>query len=114
MNAQNFQVKRGLPGVNSSSDFGVSANVVCENVPECRFLRCSLVCWNQSTGEMESSGTQLITDPGDFARFGTMLFQLLAPVQLVLAIFFAATLAASAVGQEKERGTLTLFLQLRY
>ena len=32
------------------------------------------------------SGTQLITDPGDFARFGTMLFQFLAPMQLVLAI----------------------------
>ena len=59
------------------------------------------------------SGTQLITDPGDFARFGTMLFQFLAPVQLVLAIFFAATLAASAVGQEKERGTLTLLLMTR-
>ena len=59
------------------------------------------------------SGTQLITDPGDFARFGTMLFQFLAPVQLVLAIFFAATLAASAVGQEKERGTLLLLLMTR-
>ncbi|MCL2005658.1 MAG: ABC transporter permease [Planctomycetaceae bacterium] len=56
------------------------------------------------------SGTQLLTDPGDFARFGTMLFQFLAPVQLVLAIFFAATLAASAVGREKERGTLLLLL----
>jgi len=59
------------------------------------------------------SGMQIITDPGDFARFGTMLFQFLAPVQLVLAIFFAATLAASAVGQEKERGTLTLLLTTR-
>ena len=59
------------------------------------------------------NGTQLITDLGDFARFGTMLFQFLAPVQLVLAIFFAATLAASAVGQEKERGTLLLLLMTR-
>jgi ABC-type transport system involved in multi-copper enzyme maturation permease subunit len=56
------------------------------------------------------SGTQLITDVGDFARFGTMLVQFIAPVQLVLAIFFAATTAANAVGQEKERKTLQLLL----
>ncbi|MDR0520936.1 MAG: ABC transporter permease [Planctomycetaceae bacterium] len=59
------------------------------------------------------SGTQLITDTGDFARFGTMLFQFLAPVQLVLAVFFAAVIAAGTVGQEKERGTLTLLLMTR-
>ncbi|MDR2115078.1 MAG: ABC transporter permease subunit [Planctomycetaceae bacterium] len=59
------------------------------------------------------SGTQLITDPGDFARFGSMLFQFLAPIQLVLAIFFAATLVAGAVGQEKERKTLLLLLLTR-
>jgi len=53
------------------------------------------------------SGTQLITDPGDFARFGTMLFQFIAPVQLVLAIFFAATLATSAVGQKKNANAHT-------
>ncbi|MDR2761795.1 MAG: ABC transporter permease subunit [Planctomycetaceae bacterium] len=59
------------------------------------------------------SGAQLISDAGDFARFGTMLFQFLAPIQLVLAIFFAATIAASAVGQEKERKTLQLLLLTR-
>jgi ABC-type transport system involved in multi-copper enzyme maturation permease subunit len=42
-----------------------------------------------------------------------MLFQFLAPVQLVLAVFFATILAASAAGQEKERGTLTLLLMTR-
>ena len=59
------------------------------------------------------SGTQLITDPGDFARCASMLFQFLAPVQMILAIFFAATLSASAVGQEKERGTFLLLLMTR-
>lgn len=59
------------------------------------------------------NGTQLIADPGDFARFGAMLFQFLAPVQLVLSLFFAATLTAGAVGQEKERKTLLLLLLTR-
>ncbi|MDR0610204.1 MAG: ABC transporter permease subunit [Planctomycetaceae bacterium] len=66
-----------------------------------------------ATAWLVVSGTQLITDPGDFARFGAMLFQFLAPVQLVLAVFFAATLAAGAVGQEKERKTLLLLLLTR-
>ncbi|MDR3183585.1 MAG: ABC transporter permease [Planctomycetaceae bacterium] len=66
-----------------------------------------------STAWLVVSGTQLITDPGDFARFGTMLFQFLAPVQLILAVFFALTLAAAAAGQEKEKGTLTLLLMTR-
>ncbi|MDR1485159.1 MAG: ABC transporter permease [Planctomycetaceae bacterium] len=66
-----------------------------------------------ATAWLVISGTQLITDAGDFARFGTMLFQFLAPIQLVLAIFFAATTAASAVGQEKERKTLLLLLLTR-
>lgn len=66
-----------------------------------------------ATAWLVVSGTQLITDPGDFARFGAMLFQFLAPVQLVLAVFFSAMLAAGAVGQEKERKTLLLLLLTR-
>ncbi len=66
-----------------------------------------------STAWLVVSGTQLITDPGDFARFGAMLFQFLAPVQLVLAVFFAAVLAAGAVAQEKDRKTLLLLLLTR-
>ncbi len=66
-----------------------------------------------STAWLVISGTQLITDPGDMARFGAMLFQFLAPIQLVLTLFLAATLAAGAVGQEKERKTLQLLLLTR-
>jgi ABC-type transport system involved in multi-copper enzyme maturation permease subunit len=56
------------------------------------------------------TGTQLIRDLGDLARFGMILFQLLAPLQLALAVFFSAMLAASAVAQEKDRRTLILLL----
>ena len=56
------------------------------------------------------TGTQLIRDLGDLARFGTLLFQILCPLQLVVAVFFSALLAASAVSQEKDRRTLILLL----
>ena len=59
------------------------------------------------------SGSQQIVDVGDFARFGSSLFGLLAPLQLVVALFFGATLAAAAVGQEKDRKTLVLLLLTR-
>ena len=55
-------------------------------------------------------GTQVVKDVGDLARFGTILFQILAPLQLALAVFFSAMLAASAVAQEKDRRTLVLLL----
>jgi len=56
------------------------------------------------------TGTQLVRDVGDLARFGSSLFQLLAAFQLVLALFFSAMLTASAVAQEKDRRTLVLLL----
>lgn len=56
------------------------------------------------------TGTQLVRDVGDLARFGTIVFQILAPLQLVVAVFFSAVLAASAVSQEKDRRTLILLL----
>jgi len=56
------------------------------------------------------AGTQLVRDVGDFARFGMSLFQVLAPLQLAVAVFFAALLTASAVAQEKDRRTLDLLL----
>ena len=65
-----------------------------------------LVC----TAWLILAGTQLIRNVGDMARFGAMLFQILAPLQLALAIFFSALLAASGVTQEKDRRTLVLLL----
>ena len=56
------------------------------------------------------AGTQVVRNVGDMARFGAMLFQILAPLQLALAIFFSALLSASAVTQEKDRRTLVLLL----
>lgn len=56
------------------------------------------------------AGTQVVRNVGDFARFGVTLFQILAPLQLVLTIFFSALLSASAVAQEKDRRTLVLLL----
>jgi ABC-type transport system involved in multi-copper enzyme maturation permease subunit len=63
-----------------------------------------------STVWLVLTGTQLVRDIGDLARFGAMLFQILAPVQLALAAFFSAILAASAVAHEKDRRTLVLLL----
>ena len=63
-----------------------------------------------STAWLVLTGTQLVQDVGDLARFGTVLFQILAPLQLALAIFFAALLAASEVAHEKDRRTLVLLL----
>jgi ABC-type transport system involved in multi-copper enzyme maturation permease subunit len=47
---------------------------------------------------------------GEAARFGLLLFRLLAFVQLSLLLFFAAVAAASAITQEKDRRTFILLL----
>jgi ABC-type transport system involved in multi-copper enzyme maturation permease subunit len=69
-----------------------------------------LICW---TAWLLLTGTQRVRDVGDLARFGTTLFQILATLQLVLALFLSALLAASAVAQEKDRKTLVLLLLTR-
>jgi ABC-type transport system involved in multi-copper enzyme maturation permease subunit len=56
------------------------------------------------------TGTQLIRDVGDMARFGGIVFQILATLQLALAVFFAPLSAASAVAEEKDRRTMELLL----
>lgn len=59
------------------------------------------------------AGVQIIQTVGDMARFGALLFQILAPVQLALITFLAAFGTASAVSQEKDRRTLILLLMTR-
>ncbi|MDG2468890.1 MAG: hypothetical protein P8M80_06400 [Pirellulaceae bacterium] len=56
------------------------------------------------------NGTQLINNVGDLARFGTILFQILCPLQLALIVFLSAVQSASAVSQEKDKNTLILLL----
>ncbi len=59
------------------------------------------------------AGTQTIGTIGDMARFGSILFQILAPLQLALVAFLSGLRSASAVAQEKDRGTLILLLMTR-
>jgi ABC-type transport system involved in multi-copper enzyme maturation permease subunit len=68
-----------------------------------------LIC----TAWMILNGTQVIQNVGDMARFGSILFQILAPLQLALILFLAAMSAASNIAIEKDRQTLILLLMSR-
>jgi ABC-type transport system involved in multi-copper enzyme maturation permease subunit len=57
--------------------------------------------------------TQVVQNVGDMARFGAILLQILAPVQLALVTFLSALVATSSVSQEKDRRTLILLLMTR-
>jgi len=75
-----------------------------------RTVYCGVLLSLALTAYMVLSGTQIVRDLGDLARFGTLLFQILARLQLALAVFLSALLSASAVAQEKDRRTLVLLL----
>jgi ABC-type transport system involved in multi-copper enzyme maturation permease subunit len=55
-------------------------------------------------------GSQRVENIGDLAWFGAAAFQVLAPLQLAVAMPFSALLVASAVALEKDRKTLDLLL----
>ena len=59
------------------------------------------------------AGTQRIQNIGDMARFGAILFQILAPLQLAVMLFLSALQSASVVSLEKDRKTLILLLLTR-
>ncbi len=66
----------------------------------------SIVC----TTWLLLAGIQLVRNVGDYARFGTLVFQFLAPLQLCIVAFVAALAGANAVAHEKDRKTLVLLL----
>src|SRR5262245_56601956 len=59
------------------------------------------------------AGTQIIRSVGDMAKFGSILFLIIAPLQLALLTFLAALRSASGVAQEKDNKTLILLLMTR-
>ncbi len=59
------------------------------------------------------TNTQDIQNAGDMARFGSIMFQILAPLQLALLMFLAAIQAASNIAIEKDKETLILLLLSR-
>ncbi len=66
-----------------------------------------------STAWAVLTGAQVIASVGDTGRFGLMLFDVLAPLQLAFVSFYSAVSSASAVAQEKDRKTLLLVLLTR-
>ncbi len=58
-------------------------------------------------------GTQEIRNTGDMARFGAILLQVLAPLQLAVMSFLAALACVSSIAQEKDRRTMVLLLLTR-
>ncbi len=69
----------------------------------------SLVC----TAWALMAGIQQVRNLGDLSRFGSMVFQIVMPLELIVTMFLAAVTAASAVSQEKDRRTLILLLLTR-
>lgn len=65
------------------------------------------------TAWMILAGTQIIRNVGDMARFGAILFQILAPLQLAIILFLSAIQSASSIAIEKDRQTLILLLMSR-
>lgn len=69
----------------------------------------SLVC----TAWALMAGIQQVRNLGDLSRFGSMVFQIVMPLELIVTMFLAAVTAASTVSQEKDRRTLILLLLTR-
>ena len=62
------------------------------------------------TAAQTTFGWQQVRNLGDIARFGQLVFQVFAVVQLAMMVFFASLFAAGNVAQEKDRRTMLLLL----
>lgn len=71
-------------------------------------LGLALTAWQVFVGS--GGGGSDLVGPGDMARFGRAVFELLTPLVLTVAMLFSALFSAAAVSQEKSRGTLVLLL----
>lgn len=71
-------------------------------------LGLSLTAWQVFVGT--GGGATELSGPGELARFGRAVFELLTPLVLTVAVLFSALFSAAAVSQEKSRGTLVLLL----
>ncbi len=69
----------------------------------------SLVC----TAWALLAGIQQVRNVGDLSRFGLLVFQTVAPLELIITMFLVAVSAASNVSQEKDKRTLILLLLTR-
>lgn len=69
----------------------------------------SLVC----TAWALLAGVQQVRNVGDLSRFGVLVFQIVAPIELIITMFLSAVAAASNVSQEKDKRTLILLLLTR-
>ena len=63
-----------------------------------------------STTWLLLAGVQPVQNAGDLARFGVLIFQLIAPFQLFVLMFLGALAGVTAVSHEKDKQTLTLLL----
>jgi len=63
-----------------------------------------------STTWLLLAGVQPVQNSGDLARFGVLIFQLIAPFQLFVLMFLGALAGVTAVSHEKDKQTLTLLL----
>lgn len=69
----------------------------------------SLVC----TAWALLAGIQQVRNVGDLSRFGVLVFQIVAPLELIVTMFLATITSAGSVSQEKDRRTLILLLLTR-
>lgn len=56
------------------------------------------------------AGIQPVQNSGDLAKFGVLIFQLIAPFQLIVLMFTAALAGTTAVSHEKDKQTIILLL----